>query len=267
MPEIVDESAYLRGVAVTQTGHFVGMFQWLKGTGTPKLNSPLTPDKDALIMLTSEAAITDPIIGGKWDFFDEVWLAPDTPIYLFDARGQYRGKKMFFADNIKLPDGVFGTTDAPPASRTSRPIWLGDDGGWRFPRRVAMQDANGLIVSVPLENPRDDQPNVPVPPGLIRRMDDDDPEWQPVGPGVLEHSGGFKNLNERFTKGDIVTAMTAASLTAAFNSWRGQNGYEDSWSGAGNSDTFPVLGLIYEFLVEEGWDADQIVSFIEGMNA
>lgn len=141
-----------RGILVDAKGNFLGAFQWDADKPRPTFNAPragkrrIAPeDKKTLL---PESAAAPGMENMRWDFKKEVWTEPTNKAWLVDQRGNIRGSRRYFPDQIpNIPVGWQLTEKAPPKTHNRKPYFdLGAD-EWKFPLTVARVE-NDVVVNV-----------------------------------------------------------------------------------------------------------------------
>jgi hypothetical protein len=160
--------SYEKGVLVDAKGTYLGAFKWEKGTPRPQFNASKTPPEERLRLLTSEAAIADPVVGGRWDAKAERWIAPDVPVWIVNTRrdlpryGSLAGKRMVFSDQrLDLPDWQAEVRTAPPEKRPvgRKLLWDFEAEEWVLPKPVLRLAEDGTVLHRGLK-PRPDPEDV-----------------------------------------------------------------------------------------------------------
>lgn len=199
---------YKEAILIDARGFVLGGIRWPANQPPPEFNKPrkgqtTVRPEDRKYLLTDQYAIDNVRPDARWDFKpvrnpetgavtrSGTWRFPTEIRYLVDNRnGRLAGERYVWPDNMPVPPRYYIFVETtPPKSRSRRPIWTGTE--WVFPRRVALLTPAGELAMVQLENPREDQPNVEVPPGW-ERFDDDAP-WPEIAPGIPVGPGDRRN--------------------------------------------------------------------------
>ena len=160
---------FKRGVVVDDDGYAVRFLQWPQDRKAPQVSRGR--------LITDRRAIETVLPDARWDRVKRQWDYPTEVIAVVDAKGCLREQRRRWPDRLPpLADGL-EYVDAPPAPSTphrhNRRVWDGD--AWVELQNVAIIDTTtGVVVDMQLQNPRSDQPDVPLPDGHISMMTGDE---------------------------------------------------------------------------------------------
>lgn len=286
-----------RGIVVDSEGYFLAAIQWDAGGPKPRINFPRRGEKkirpeNRKHLLMSDYAIENAAPNARWDFKpvrelqdpddpsspmvkvrDGTWRFPETEIFLVDKSGNYKGRRKVWPDRFVVPLGLRVVETPPPVEKGRRPIWDAAAAEWRFPRKVCVANASGLVENIVLENPRDDTPDVEIPDGGSRVDDRDgellDDNGRPPEPGrTLLTSSGLKCMRRlnSMTKAQFMVAIRGRSRANAFTAHLEARGLQDKWTAIGDQDPVDFFDpMIFAFLESEGLSGDEIYQFSEAI--
>lgn len=202
------KKSYTKGVIVTMDGRVDQLVKWEshmrkdhrqdiilrneKGDETGRIKRRLVSDLDGFIDAKS-----------RWDFDAQKWSNPTELYGVVDTRTMSLTRA-----SLEWPDALpempepyaFVDVPLPPKSTWERGrkfVYNDATDAWEYPRKVAIMDASGEVVSVALEHPSGNMPDVTLPAGCSRF---DDRDWPINDDGEKVAIGHIKKGKDKWCK-------------------------------------------------------------------